>query len=162
MRQLFLVRHAKSDQGHDELADIDRPLNTRGYRDAPRMAWVLHARGVKPDVIVSSPAVRAISTALIFARELGFPPHQVVLDERLYEASPSTMTQVIAGHSAASVMLFGHNPTITEVATDLSGVTFENVPTTGIVCIKFAAASWAKAVTEGGELELFEYPKNHN
>jgi phosphohistidine phosphatase len=162
MRQLILVRHAKSDQGHDELPDIDRPLNARGYRDAPRMAWALHARGVKPDMIVSSPAVRAISTALIFARELGFPAHQVVLDERLYEASPSTMTQVIAGHSAETLMLFGHNPTITELATDLSGVAFENVPTSGIVYLRFTAGSWAQAVTEGGELELFDYPKNHN
>lgn len=161
MRTLYLVRHAKSDQAFEELADIDRPLNPRGYRDAPAMARLVHKRGVAPELMISSPAVRALSTALIFARELDYPVGKLVLDSRIYESSVATMLQVIGEQSAPLLVLFGHNPTFSELATELSGVTCD-MPTAGIVSIKFSAGSWAKAVIEHGELELFDYPKNHN
>lgn len=89
MRQLTLVRHAKSDWSLPGQQDWDRPLNKRGQRDAPEMARRLRARKLKPDLVLASPAVRALTTAAIMARELKVPAAQVRQDERLYLASPA-------------------------------------------------------------------------
>lgn len=163
-RLLYLVRHAKSDWAYDGLADIDRPLNERGYRDAPLMAARLAKLGHAPDRIVSSPAVRALTTSLIFARQLDCDTGSVVIEPKLYEASPLAFIQVIASQPDAAhrLMVFAHNPTLTDVASELSGVAISNVPTAGIVCARFDAASWSDAVRARGALEFFEYPKKQS
>ncbi|TND10097.1 MAG: phosphohistidine phosphatase [Bacteroidetes bacterium] len=163
MKLLFLVRHAKSEWANDTLSDIDRPLNARGYRDAQFMSELLDKRGYIPDLIVSSPAIRAVSTALIFARRFNYPVAKIQLNERLYEAAPSTYIDVVAGlpKDVQNAMIFGHNPTITAVAAELSGIPFENIATTGIVGVKFDSPSWGSAVEVGGGLEFYEFPKKH-
>lgn len=160
-RRLYLVRHAKSDWAYEGLADIDRPLNERGYRDAPMMAARLAKLGHAPDRLVSSPAVRALTTALIFARQLEHDAARVALEPRLYEASPSGFLRVVAEQPAAAraLMVFAHNPTLTEVASQLGGVAIDNVPTAGVVCVRFEADTWSDAASARGALELFEYPK---
>jgi phosphohistidine phosphatase len=160
-RLLFLVRHAKSDWAYDGLSDIDRPLNERGYRDAPVMAARLAKLGHLPERVVSSPAVRAVSTALIFARQLEHDASKVVLEPKLYEASPTAFLSVIAAQpdAAHKLMVFAHNPTLTDVASELGGVAISNVPTTGVVCIRFEAVTWQDALSRKGALEFFEYPK---
>jgi phosphohistidine phosphatase len=160
-RLLFLVRHAKSDWAHEGLADIDRPLNERGYRDAPLMAARIAKLGHVPERLVSSSAVRALTTSLIFARQLEHDPGRIAIEPRLYEASPLAFIDVLASQPAAAnkLMVFAHNPTITDVASELSGVAISNVPTTGVVCVRFDAASWSDAVRSRGALEFFEYPK---
>lgn len=163
-RLLYLVRHAKSDWAYEGLADIDRPLNERGYRDAPVMAARVAKLGHEPDQIVTSPAVRALTTALIFARQFEHDAGEVTLEPRLYEASPTAFMHVIGEQLDAvkKLMVFAHNPALTDVASDLSGVAFSNVPTTGVVCVRFDCpepASWAEALRKPGKLEFFEYPK---
>jgi phosphohistidine phosphatase len=160
-RLLYLVRHAKSDWAYEGLSDIDRPLNERGYRDAPVMAIRLATLGHAPERIVSSPAVRALSTALIFARQLEHDASRVVIEPKLYEASPPAFLSVIAAQPAAAhkLAVFAHNPTITEVASDLSGVAISNMPTASVVCVRFEAESWGQALRSHGALEFFEYPK---
>lgn len=160
-RLLYLVRHAKSDWAYEGLADIDRSLSERGYRDAPVMAARLAALGHELDRIVSSPAVRALSTALIFARQFEHDASRVVLEPKLYEASPSAFLSVIAAQpdGAHKLAVFAHNPTLTEVASDLSGVAISNLPTASIVCVRFSGESWDQALRSHGALELFEYPK---
>jgi len=163
MKLLCLVRHAKSDWANDDLPDIDRPLNARGYRDAHFMGELLGKRGFKPELLLSSPAVRALSTALIFARKLQYSANEIKINERLYESGASAYTSAIAAlpEKLNRVILFGHNPTITAVAAELSGIPFDNVPTTGIVCVKFDAPSWGNAVEKSGGLEFYEFPKKH-
>jgi phosphohistidine phosphatase len=160
-RLLFLVRHAKSDWAYDGLADIDRPLNERGYRDAPIVAARIATLGQAPERFVSSPAVRALTTSLIFARQFEHDAGRVVIEPKLYEASTLEFINVLASQpdAASRLMVFAHNPTLTEVASELSGVAISNVPTTGVVCVRFEAATWSAAVRSRGALEFFEYPK---
>jgi phosphohistidine phosphatase len=160
-RLLYLVRHAKSDWAYEGLADVDRPLNERGYRDAPLMAARLATLGHEPERIVTSPAVRALTTALIFARQFERDASRVVLEPKLYEASPTAFLAVVAAQpdDAHKLAVFAHNPTLTDVASDLSGVAISNVPTGGVVCVRFQAATWSDALRSHGALEFFEYPK---
>jgi phosphohistidine phosphatase len=162
-RLLYLVRHAKSDWAYEGLADIDRPLNERGYRDAPVMAARVAKLGHEPDRILSSPAIRALTTALIFARQFEHDATSVALEPRLYEAAASVFINVLSEQSNAvhKLMVFAHNPTLTDVASELSGVAISNVPTTGVVCVRFEAASWPDALRKPGSLELFEFPKKY-
>src|SRR5215470_8706335 len=112
MKTLYLVRHAKSSRDDPSLPDKERPLNKRGRRDAPRMGERLAKRDVKPDLILSSPAVRALATAEIVSRKLGYAIKDIVVDERLYGADPNDLLDVIheLGEKPKRVMLFGHNP----------------------------------------------------
>jgi len=160
-RLLYLVRHAKSDWAFDGLADIDRPLNERGYRDAPVMAVRIAKLGHEPERIISSPAVRALSTALIFARQFEHDAAKVVLEPKLYEASPLAFIHVLSGQpdDAHKLMVFAHNPTISDVASDLSGVALSDMPTTGVACVRLEGATWSEALHAHGALEFFEYPK---
>jgi phosphohistidine phosphatase len=84
MKTLFLIRHAKSSWGDTALPDKDRPLDDRGKRDAPKMGKRLAKRDVKPDLILSSPAMRALATAEIIAKKLDYKLEDILVDDRLY------------------------------------------------------------------------------
>ena len=161
MKKLFLVRHAKSDWTYDGLPDIDRPLNERGYRDAHYMSKHLHEKKHLPDAIITSPAIRAINTALIFSRNLNFPENKLIIKKGLYDASPENFITLLAGIDDAfkSVYVFSHNPTITEVAAILSNSAIDDMPTCGIVCIEFNSTTWK--ATETAVFKWFDFPKNH-
>jgi phosphohistidine phosphatase len=165
LRRLTLVRHAKSDWSLPGQPDWDRVLNKRGQRDAPEMARRLRARKLKPDLILSSPAVRALSTATIMARELKVPAAIVRQDERLYLAAPADMLAVIRelGDGARHLMVFGHNPGITELANRLSaGDHIDNMPTCAVFTATFAIETWDALDWHSGQDAEFDYPKNLN
>lgn len=164
MKRLTLVRHAKSDWSLPGQNDWDRPLNKRGQRDAPEMARRLRSRRLKPDLILSSPAVRALTTAAVMARELKVPATHVLQDERLYLASPGDLLAVIRelGGESRQLMVFGHNPGITEFANRLSaGDQIDNLPTCGVFTAQFDIAAWQELDWQGGQDAEFDYPKNH-
>lgn len=150
MRTLFLIRHAKSSWDNPGLRDFNRPLNERGLHDAPKMAKLLAKKGVKPDLLLSSPAKRAITTAHFFAEAFGLEADDVVQEQEIYEAAVSDILNIVNNlpDSAQSVMLFGHNPTLTDVANRFSDQYIDNIPTCGIVQIESEADSW-KAFSEG-------------
>jgi phosphohistidine phosphatase len=161
MKTLLLARHAKSNWENSALSDHDRPLSLRGERDAPRMGKRLISGGVKPDILISSPALRAYSTAVKIAAEIGYPKDDILVKAKLYFEGTAGMLDVI--HSlkpkADIAMLFGHNPTITELVNALAQTTIGNVPTCGIAEIQFDIESW-EDVHEGlGTMQLFDYPK---
>jgi phosphohistidine phosphatase len=163
MKRLTLVRHSKSDWSLPGQQDWDRALNKRGQRDAPEMARRLRARKLKPDAILSSPAVRALATATIMARELKAAPSIVRQDERLYLAGPADMLTVIRelGGDARHLMVFGHNPGITEFANRLSaGDRIDNMPTSAVFTATFAIADWSELDWASGQDAQFDYPKN--
>ena len=163
MKRLTLVRHSKSDWSLPGQQDWDRALNKRGQRDAPEMARRLRARKLKPDAILSSPAVRALATATIMARELKTAPSIVRQDERLYLAGPADMLTVIRelGGDARHLMVFGHNPGITEFANRLSaGDRIDNMPTSAVFTATFAIADWSELDWACGQDAQFDYPKN--
>ena len=161
MKTLFLVRHAKSSWENFGLPDNERPLNERGERDAPEMGKRLASRGVKPDILISSPALRAYSTAVKIAAEIGYPEEKIQTKTKLYVEGVSGMLEII--HSLKSevdtAMLFGHNPTMTEAVNTLAKTDIGNVPTCGIAEIKFAVESWEEVDAGPGAMQLFDYPK---
>ncbi len=163
MKRLYLIRHAKSSWDDPRLPDFDRPLNDRGKRDAPRMGRRLAEGGHRPDLLLSSPAKRALGTAKRVARELGLRKGDISRNIRLYHADESQLLQVVRAQpdQATSLMLFGHNPGLTEFATLLCRYPFGNVPTCGVVCIDFAVDRWQQVSYNQGELKFFDYPKKH-
>jgi len=156
MKQIFLIRHAKSDWTNPELKDIERFLNERGYANVNMMAAKFN---YKPDLIITSPAIRAISTALIFARNLKYNANTICIKQELYESSVKDYVSVINSidNSHNTVLLFAHNPTISDVAQTLTQTLPMEMPTCAIAGISFDVTDWKKA--KEGELFLFDYPK---
>jgi phosphohistidine phosphatase len=164
MKRLYLLRHAKSSWDDDGLADVERPLNKRGMRDAPMMGQRFLARGFAPDGIVSSGAVRAETTARAIAREIGYPTARVRREDALYLAGPATLLEIVrrADDRLGSLMLVGHNPGMTDFANTLSDFRIDNLPTCGLFCADFAAERWREVGPGAGVLVCFDYPKKHD
>lgn len=161
MRTLFLIRHAKSSWDSPGLRDFNRPLNERGLRDAPKMAQILVGQKVVPDLLVSSPAKRAITTAQFFAAAFGIPGESIDQRPEIYEAAPRDILKVIAGlpDPAHTVLLFGHNPTFTDVANHFSDELIYNIPTCGIVRIDSGAATWREMYEGNSSVKACFFPK---
>ncbi len=163
MKKLILVRHAKSSWDDPTLSDQDRPLNDRGKRDAPKMGERLAKRGVAPDLILSSPAVRALTTAQIIAEKIGYDHKAIVADRRIYGAQISTLLYLIQelDDRHNQVMLFGHNPELSELAHRFSK-TIDDLPTCAVVELTFDVERWVDVVnSEPVEVRL-DYPKKHS
>ncbi|MDA1274783.1 MAG: histidine phosphatase family protein [Verrucomicrobia bacterium] len=163
MKRLYIVRHAKSSWRTPELSDFERPINDRGKRDAPFMGQRFSKYRVESDLIISSPAKRAISTAKIIAREIGYPVKQIQTDQHLYLADVPTLLKAVTclKDTMNDVMIFGHNPGITEFAETLSGYRIGNIPTCGVVCVSFNACAWRDVKRGSGNFEFFDFPKKH-
>ena len=148
MKKLYLIRHAKSSWKDLFVDDFDRPLNKRGKKDAPLMGKRLKEKGIKPDLIISSPALRAKTTAQVIAKELGFK--EIVYDEKIYEAEEETLYEIVKNLDSRykTVFLVGHNPGLNMLAEKLVGLN-DNIPTCGVVEIDLDAR----------RLISFEYPK---
>lgn len=161
MKRLTLMRHAKSSWKDPEARDPDRPLNSRGRRDAPRMGKRLAKRGFCPDRILSSPAARAWVTAEAVAEKIGYPLEEIVADDRIYGGGPEEITGLLRelDDRLAHVMVFGHNPTFTQLAVQFTRAPIENVPTSGIVDIAFEMDSWREIGDGKGRILDFDYPK---
>lgn len=156
MKTLYLVRHAKASRDDPSLADRDRPLNKRGLHDAPAMAKRLAKPAI--DLIVSSPALRALTTAQLFADELGHARPSIVIDERVYASTANALLVLIQelDDGIDGVMLFGHNPEFSELVGRLAGKAID-MPTCAVARLRFDVASWADVGP--GALERFTLDK---
>lgn len=145
MKTLILCRHAKSDWPAG-VSDVNRPLKERGIRDANFISGLLRDQGFQPDLILSSIANRAYSTAEIFKANLGYQP-DIVRKEKLYLASVRTIQEVIktVPDDQEKIMIFGHNPTMESAVQWLlqSATTFE-MPTCGTACFEYNDYSWSR------------------
>ncbi len=161
MKILTLVRHAKSSWKDASLRDRDRPLNKRGHRDAPVMGKRLHEHGIRPSLIVSSPARRAWTTAKIFAKELSYPREFLQRDENLYLASVDRILDVIVAQDEGfnSLMIVGHNPGFTDFANFLSPGLTHNLPTAGVVSVSIDQDHWNLYEQPKTELLVHDWPK---
>lgn len=162
MKTIIFIRHAKSSWKFPELTDFERPLNKRGKRDAPEMAIRLNKRAIRPDLIVSSTAVRAKMTATYFAELLDYPIAKIQEEYKIYDASVNDIMEVIASidNHYSSILIFGHNPSFTTLANHFSDSIIENVPTCGMFGVSFNTKKWADFVESKSNFLFFDYPKN--
>lgn len=161
MKTLTLVRHAKSSWRDSNLSDKKRPLNKRGERDAPVMGKRIQENGIRPSLIVSSPATRAWSTAKIIAKEISYPPEFLQREDDLYLASVDEILDVIAEQDNGfnHLMVVGHNPGLTDFANFLSPGLTQNLPTAGVVSVQIDRDDWNLRQRPQTELLIYDYPK---
>ena len=155
-KKLYLLRHAKSSWKDFSIRDFDRPLNKRGKHDAPMMAARMKERGLHPDVILSSPAKRAKVTSRYFSEVL---KTKLLYVDSIYESSATRLREIAkdAFKEYDSVMLVGHNPSMTVFGNSLSEHYIDNIPTTGIIGFAFEKDD---VDLENATLLFFDYPKN--
>ncbi len=161
MKQLILVRHAKSDWGDPSLDDFERPLSGRGKRDAPLMAERLIDKDIKIDLFITSPAKRAAKTAKIFAEAYKAKKDDILIREELYGAGEHVFFDVIAktDNEHKTIAIFSHNPGITDFANLLTATHIDNIPTSGVFAIKADCKKWKEFADAKKEFWFFDYPK---
>jgi phosphohistidine phosphatase len=162
MKQLILVRHAKSDWSDSSLSDFDRPLNERGKRDAPAMAHRVLDKKISIDSFISSPAKRAKKTATIFAKEFKTDKEKIIFRDELYGAGEEVFFDVIcnADKKSETIVVFSHNPGITDFANQLTDARIDNIPTCGVFAIKVDCEKWSDFRKAKKEFWFFDFPKN--
>ena len=165
MKNIYLLRHAKSSWADGSLSDAQRPLNDRGRRDAPEMGARFAARGETLDRVLSSPALRAHTTAGMFCEACGYPAADIVVEPDLYFSGSGSIADLIRAQddSVRSLMLVFHNPDITHFANSIDyGVRIDNVPTCGLVKLIGDIAQWRDWTPDDTDVEYFDYPKNQS
>jgi phosphohistidine phosphatase len=160
MKLLFLLRHAKSSWTDASLSDFERPLNERGLNAAPFMGELMARHALSPDVIIASPATRAAQTARL-VKEAGGSNAEIRPDERIYEASPNTLRQVLSELSddLDSAMLVGHNPGMEGLIRYLAD-RIEPMPTAALAVIKLKIESWSEIRQDCGKTVSVYRPKD--
>lgn len=161
MKTLYVIRHAKSSWDNPTLSDVDRPLNNRGKKDAPAMGKRLAQRQVVPDLLLSSPAERALTTCKIIAEEIHYPSGKIKTDKNLYHAEDAEILRIIQGldNKYACVWIFGHNPGLTDFVNLVADADIANIPTCGVVICALDIQSWDEANGKKGVATFFDYPK---
>jgi phosphohistidine phosphatase len=161
MKTLYLFRHAKSNWDDNNLTDIERPLNKRGFKDATNMGNLLAEKKLNPELIISSPAIRAFSTAEIISEAFNYPKNRIISDSRIYEATMKHLVEVIREIDDAiqKTVVFGHNPGFTNLANLLGDKFIDNMPTCSIAGFEMDILSWKEIDRYCGKLVMYEYPK---
>lgn len=162
MKTLFLVRHAKSSWDYPELSDFERPLNKRGEKDSPEMGKRLRNKGILPDLMISSPANRALTTCKNVAKEIGYHESKIVTDKLIYHGGENTLLRIIQNfdNTFNTVLMFGHNPGFTDFANELANTDIYNIPTSGVFACNFDVSNWREIDFGTGKFIFFDYPKN--
>lgn len=163
MKKLIFVRHAKAEPEEEipGLSDFERSLTPGGKKVARQMAQMFLKKEPSPGLIISSPAFRALETALIFAGEAGANYDSIVLNSGLYfTAGLEKLMTILSGISddVKTITLFGHNPAFTDMPDKLSKAGCGPVPKTGVVCLSFETDKWAGVTKGSGKLEYFLKP----
>lgn len=163
MKTVYYSRHAKSSWEHLYLKDIDRPLNRRGKSDAPMMAKrlkVLVEDGTV-DGILSSTSHRTRQTLAPFAKVFDITSDRVLFDSNLYLANSDYLVDALfqLSDDLESILLFAHNPGMTDLANEVASNHIENVPTCGIFKVSFECESWTEVDLQNSKMGFFVYPK---
>lgn len=164
MKELFIVRHGKSSWNIEGLSDMDRPLKERGIHDGYTMAKRILQKNKKPDLIISSPAIRALHSATIFARVLAYSYADIVIHEELYFSGVQQVLEILSSihDDVDTLMIFGHNPTFTDLANVFTGNKIDNLPTTGVIHIQVETNTWSEFNKSAILNRDFDYPKKLN
>ena len=160
MKTLFVLRHAKSSWDNFDLSDFERPLNKRGLKTAPLMGEMMYRKGFQPTLIISSPAKRAKQTAILI-KETAQIRGEIRYDERIYEASPFQLLEVVSelSEKAESAMIVGHNPGLEGLVKILTG-RMRTMPTATLAIIDLNVEKWSEAVADSGTLQKLIRPRD--
>lgn len=163
MKTIYLVRHAKSSWKYPNLDDFERPLNKRGRKNAPFMGKVLKKLKVAPDLVISSPANRAATTARIIAAAINYPLEDIRYSQTIYEFRENALINVVKqiDDSVNKAMVVGHNPAINAFSNFIGDQPIGHIPTCGVYCFELDISSWTKISDHCGKIEFFEFPKKH-
>jgi phosphohistidine phosphatase len=161
MKTIYIVRHAKSSWDDFTLSDHNRPLNKTGIKKTARIVAYLKKNNIHPELFVSSSAVRAKTTAFQIAEGLGYPLDKVIVDEAIYHADEDDIFAILFGlpDEIDSVMLFGHNPTLTYFVNNFLQPEIDNLPTTGVVSVSFKTDKWEKIAETKYQLNFVVFPR---
>lgn len=160
VKTLLLIRHAKSSWDDPRLPDHDRPLNRRGLSAAPLMGQRLRQRGVRPDLWLSSSALRALNTAQLIADQLEHPRADISIEPGLYAATQDDLARLIAElpNDRGCVALFGHNPAFEQLAEALCP-SIQRMPTCAVAEFEFAAEQWSRMMAARPLRSRIDLPK---
>lgn len=163
MKNLYLLRHAKSSWDDPDLKDFERPLNNRGLSDIPVIADRFNARHASIDCIVCSPAMRTKTTARLFAEAIAYKGDGIISNPGLYFAGVGMFLKAtsLMDETFESAMLVGHNPAITEFANAMTGESIENIPTCGLVHMTMEIDNWADVSLGVATMIEFDFPKKY-
>ncbi len=161
MKTLYLFRHAKSSWDDSRLADEERPLTPKGIKNTLVVAEHLRNQGIRPELMISSHAVRAYETAVLIAKVLGYPKEQIRVDRKIYDGYFDRILDIIYGtpNDIGSLMIIGHNPTITQLANLLLDPGIPEMRTSAVVAIRFYTGQWESLPMSKVEKEFHVYPK---
>lgn len=161
MKILALVRHAKAEQPEAEQTDFDRNLTSRGKRNAAEMASIVKSNGFTPELLITSPAKRALKTASLFADEFAIEKKKILKKDFLYGSFGIPEIKELL-HAEANdrdtVFIFGHNPVLSWLSATLSRSFSQGLPTSGVVIIEFDTDSWDKISPSNSKVLLYKYP----
>ena len=161
MKQLLLIRHAKSSWSDFSIKDFDRPLNDRGKKDAPVMAKRMLDKDITIDAFIASTAKRARKTAELFVKEFKGKKDNILFFDELYLATPSAFLKVISktDDQFKTIAVFSHNEGITDFANSLTDTKVDDIPTCGIFAIKLKTKHWVNFQEAEKEFWFFDSPK---
>lgn len=162
MKNIYLVRHATAVTRRENLSDFQRNLVKKGSKEAEGMAKIFREKGESIDLMISSPANRALETAHIFARILDYPIQKIKIKEELYNSSAAqSLLEVIRelDNAINSVMLFGHDPQFSDFAGEFIEGFNENIPKSGIVAARTLRKNWTNHINGDGKLCYFDFPR---
>ncbi len=162
MKNIIFVRHGRAEEPSSAISDFERSLTTKGKNISEQMALILKEKEKDPALIITSPAFRAYETALIFARVLDSDPDKIIIKNNLYSrATLNSFAEIVEKISddINLIILFGHNPSFTEIPDRLSRDGCDFIPKSGIVCLSFKTDTWKGIVREKGKIKYFLKPE---
>lgn len=164
MKRLIFVRHAKAEPWDGKKNDFERQLSSKGQNDAAIMAGVLQDNGIRPDLILSSSADRALQTAQIIAEKMNISSGKLKKKDDLYEdVTTNDILEIISTtmESVNNLMVVGHNPWISIVSEALSFDYDEIMPTCGVLVLDYKVDFWDEVLPGNGKVKLNEIPKTY-
>lgn len=164
MKKIIFVRHGKAEDETPGLTDFERSLTASGKKISKQMAEQFSKKQGSPGLMISSPAFRALETAMIFAARTSTSYEKIVMSDSLYfgtDLMKITLLLSEAAENSDTVTLFGHNPSFTEIPDTLSKTGCPNVPKSGVVCLSFDLNNWSEISRKSGKVEYFLKPDNN-
>ncbi len=161
MKNIVIIRHAKAEALHNDESDFDRKLTERGKKNAAEVAKILSVKNIRPEVMISSPAKRALRTAKIFADRFDMKKSAVITKDFLYaDYSMDEIVKMLSEEfdSFGNVFIIGHNPVIVQLISSFCTSFEADFPTSAATVIAFDVDNWNEIKAGSGKQLLFELP----